>query len=87
MTASDDKTARIYSLESREQLFVLKHKGRVNSAVFSPDGTLVLSASSDQRAQLWRADTGEYIGPFAGHADNVIDAEFSRDGTRIVTSS
>jgi WD40 repeat protein len=35
------------------KFFFNPHKGRVNSAVFSPDGTRILTASADGTAKVW----------------------------------
>jgi WD40 repeat protein len=60
----------------------------VNSAAFSHDGRLIVTASSDQTARVWDAATGKPIGePLNGHTDAVMSAAFSLDGKRIVTAS
>jgi WD40 repeat protein len=57
------------------------------SASFSPDGTRIVTASSDHTAQLWDAATGEELTTLRGHEGPVWSASFSPDGTRIVTAS
>jgi WD40 repeat protein len=49
--------------------------------------TRVVTASADHTARLWDAHTGEQVGLFKGHDDQVYDAEFSPDGANIVTAS
>ena len=47
VTASEDKTARVWDLRGERPSFVALegHQGRVISASFSPDGTHVVTAS------------------------------------------
>lgn len=59
----------------------------VRSAVFSPDGKLLLTAGDDGTARLWDAATGKpFLVPLQHHS-SVRSAVFNRDGTRIVTAS
>jgi WD40 repeat protein len=56
-------------------------------AAFSPDGTRIVTASSDGTARVWDSVTGKLlIRPFE-HQSWVVSAAFSPDGTHIVTAS
>jgi WD40 repeat protein len=63
------------------------HKGSLNSAAFSPDGSHVVTTSSDKTARIWDAATAKEIAVLRGHENFVKSAAFSPDGTRIVTVS
>jgi uncharacterized protein with WD repeat len=59
----------------------------VQSAVFSPDGTHVVSASYDKTVRIWNAATGEPEAELKGHSEAVQSAVFSPDGTHVVSAS
>ncbi len=63
------------------------HTDTVTSAAFSPDGTRVVTASSDGTARVWDAKTGATLATLSGHTGAVHSAAFSPDGTRVVTAS
>ncbi|WP_437284297.1 nSTAND1 domain-containing NTPase [Sorangium sp. So ce406] len=88
VTASWDKTARVWSADGIGEPLVLRgHEDRVQSAAFSPDGQRVVTASWDRTARVWSADgAGEPL-VLRGHEDWVYAAAFSPDGQRIVTAS
>ena len=86
LTASWDRTARLWEANSGKLMFSLAHQGAVNAARFSPDGTQILTASADKTAKLWDAASGKLIASFT-HQDSVSDAAFSPDGTRVLTAS
>lgn len=63
------------------------HTDRVNAAVFSSEGSRIVTASADNTARVWNAMTGALDVVLAGHTDRVLGAAFSRDNSRIVTAS
>ncbi len=64
-----------------------KHTDIVLDAAFSPDGKRVVTASSDDTARVWDAETGQSLVELRGHTGLVRNATFSHDGRRIVTVS
>ncbi len=64
-----------------------KHDNGVLSASFSPDGSRLLTSSSDHIARIWDVANGEDVASLTGHTAAVFDASFSADGRRVVTAS
>jgi DNA replication protein DnaC len=88
VTASLDKTARLWEVSSGRLLSVLDgHTGHVNHATFSPDGTKVVTASFDKTARLWEVSNGRLLSVLDGHTDHVNHAAFSPDGTKVVVTA
>jgi WD40 repeat protein/energy-coupling factor transporter ATP-binding protein EcfA2 len=90
VTASQDKTARVWDAETGKPIGVplRGHEDVVYSAAFSPNGKRIVTASWDDTARIWDAETGKPIGePLNGHGKTVFSATFSPDGRRIVTAS
>lgn len=74
--------------ESEALIHVLTgHDGSVNACAFSPDGTRVVSASSDATLKLWEVRSGADCATLRGHTGSVNACAFSPDGTRIVSAS
>jgi WD40 repeat protein len=88
VTASDDKTVRIWDTATGKEIIVLRgHDASVNSAAFSPDGKRIVTASDDKTARIWDAATGKEIIVLRGHEASVNSAAFSPEGRRVVTSA
>ncbi len=72
------------ALVASHERSILPSAGPVRTASFSPDGRLVLTASDDGSARIWRADgvllhTLKQRGP-------VTTASFNRDGSLVLTA-
>ena len=64
------------------------HAGSLNSAVWSPDGKRVLTASADGTARIWSADgSGPATVVLRSPEGEVTRAAFSPDGKRVATAS
>jgi WD40 repeat protein len=90
-TANWDTNVGIWSVPDFKQVAVLKgHPERVSSAVFSPDGRMLVSTSLTnvprQNVKLWDADTWTELAALAGHRGHVYCATFSPDGKTIATA-
>ncbi len=70
-----------------QQAVLTGHCDVVLSAVYSPDGTRIVTASFDKTARIWDARTGVQLTVLAGHGEIVVSAGYSPDGLRIVTAS
>jgi WD40 repeat protein len=65
VTASDDRTARVWEAASGAERAVLRgHKGRMRAS-FSPDGGRIVTASTDRTARVWEAATGRQVASIA----------------------
>ncbi len=86
LTASYDKTARLWDVESGRELHVFRgHSWWVWSAAFSRDEKFIVTASQDGSAIVWNAASGERHSQFLGHQGPVYSAGFSPDGSRVAT--
>ncbi|KAF7972470.1 hypothetical protein HWV62_17888 [Athelia sp. TMB] len=64
------------------------HENDVRSVCFSPDGSRIVSGSTDWTVQVWDSLSGQLaLPPLRGHEDAVLSVCFSPDGTRIVSGS
>src|SRR5260221_359501 len=86
LTASADKSAKLWEAASGKLIATFLHEDSVNAAVFSPNGTRILTASADHSAKLWDQASGRLVVSFINE-DSVNAAVFSPDGTRVLTAS
>lgn len=56
----------------------------IETLAFSPDGSLIATASLDGTARIWNAHTGQEL-RILDHPDGVIDAAFNPDGSQLAT--
>ncbi|KAI7971161.1 hypothetical protein EIK77_004676 [Talaromyces pinophilus] len=63
------------------------HSQQVQSVVFSPDGRLLASGSSDKTIKLWDPATGSLQQTLEGHSEWVQSVAFSPDGRLLASGS
>jgi len=66
---------------------IFGHTDEVNTVVYSPDGTQVVTGSSDTTLIVWDITTGAQISVLNGHESPIVSIAFSPDGTQLLTSS
>ncbi|KAF9574956.1 hypothetical protein EC968_004958, partial [Mortierella alpina] len=78
----------VMNTETGQLRFSLKADGEglLSDAAFSPNGDLIVTASTDQIVQLWDADTGRCRGSMSGHSGIIRTIAFSPDGRHIASS-
>ena len=69
-TGSIDKTIKLFRYPGTNLLRTFKgHLGEIKSLTFSPDGTKLLSQSTDQTTRLWDITTGRELARFIHFTD------------------
>ncbi|HEX8422313.1 MAG TPA: WD40 repeat domain-containing protein, partial [Pyrinomonadaceae bacterium] len=63
VTASEDKTARVWDWRANRMLLELPHPEAVSGARFSDDGAAVITMGDDNAARVWDAKTGRRLSP------------------------
>ena len=90
VTASDDKTARVWDLRGERPSFVALegHQVRFTPRRSAPTGRMWSPLRSDKTARVWdlRGERPSFVA-LEGHQDAVFLASFSPDGKHVVTAS
>jgi WD40 repeat protein/serine/threonine protein kinase len=83
LTASHDRTARLWNWETLVPKILKGHTGTVWSAAFAPDGTMIATASDDGTVRLWDTAAGtqmrtsaDELVPFTQHQGPVYSVTF-----------
>jgi len=86
VTAGADRTVRVWDPGGGAAVVMRGHEDEVTTAVFSADGSKVLSSSKDGTLRLWDAHTGAPLAVLQSGEAAVDDVALSRDG-RVATLS
>jgi F0F1-type ATP synthase membrane subunit b/b' len=71
-----------------DELLSLKgHTDDVKSVSWSPDGSRIATASSDETARVWDAKSGAELLMLKGHTGSVTSVSWSPNGSHIATTS
>ncbi len=82
LTVSLDGSARVWTIQDGASQALTIPDGVMDHAAFSPDTREIVTTSSDGTARIWSV-SGQPVRTLA--SGGVIDAIFSRDGTRLLT--
>jgi WD40 repeat protein len=85
-TAGVDSAARLWELQSGQEVARLGHADHVRAVAFSPSGQLLATASADHTARLWDVPSGREVARLS-HDGAVDVGVFSHDGTALATAS
>jgi WD40 repeat protein len=90
LTASDDRTARIWTIDpppgQSTRTLVLPAGGKLASAAFSRDGRQVIAGGAEGTIRVWDAQSGLSLAVQHWHSEAVNSVRFTRDG-RILSAS
>jgi WD40 repeat protein len=87
VTAGFDGAIRFYTGAAEPDAYPA-YSGKALRVAYSPDGTRVVSAGVDKglkNLKIWDAKTHRVIRNLDGHIDYVISADWSADGTRVIS--
>ena len=65
----------------------MPHRGDVLDVAWSPNGSLLATASTDNGGRVFRTDTGALVTFLGEHSNQVVGVGFSPDGASVVTAS
>jgi WD40 repeat protein len=88
VSASDDKTLKVWDSESGRELRTLKgHSHSVYGVAVTPDGKQAVSASWDITLKVWELESGRALGKLQGHGTAVSGVAVTPNGKRAVSAS
>lgn len=83
---SGEREVWLLKSDGKLQNILKGHQGDIRKLVFSPDGEILASPSSDKTVKLWRKD-GKLIATLRGHQAPVFAIAFSPDSSWLASSS
>jgi WD40 repeat protein/tRNA A-37 threonylcarbamoyl transferase component Bud32 len=87
LSGGDDRTMRLWSVETGEELRRFDgHEGWVSAVAFSPDGSQAASGNYDRIVRLWDLRTGRELHRLSDNRQAVVRLTFSPDGSRLLSA-
>jgi DNA-binding beta-propeller fold protein YncE len=87
LSGSLDKTARLWDLETKQEVRRFEgHKAGILCVALSPDGSRALTGSLDRTVRLWDVASGRELRCLQGHTDQVRKVVFTADGQRALSA-
>jgi WD40 repeat protein/serine/threonine protein kinase len=86
ITGSGYRSSQVWNATNGDLVAEVKHPAAVRRAHFSPDGSQILTDCLDGIVRVWDAETGQPLTDPMDHRAELWIADFSPDGTRVVTA-
>jgi WD40 repeat protein len=77
---------KLWRRDGSLQTTLLGHRDQVKQVVFSPDGHILASASSDRTIKFWSLQ-GTLLQTLKGHDDQVLSLDYHPDGQTLASAS
>jgi WD40 repeat protein len=87
LSGSQDKTVRLWDVQTGKELRRFEAEARINGVAFSPDGRRVLFGGGERFVQLWDVEAGQELRRLEGDASEIFRVAFSPDGRSGVSGS
>jgi WD40 repeat protein/uncharacterized caspase-like protein len=85
-TASNDQTAKLWTLTGKLQQTLEGHTDQVNSISFNAKGDTISTASADGTIKVWQSQ-GKLLKTLSGHQGEVLQARFIDPNSTLLTAS
>jgi WD40 repeat protein/predicted Ser/Thr protein kinase len=86
-SCSQDRTVRLWEIDSGACLVLRGHTDDVFAAAFHPDGTRLATGGRDRAVWLWDLERGVAVVRLQGHTSYVWSLAFSPDGATLASGS
>ena len=87
-SGSFDKTVRVWSLKTGEQIRLFRgHTSEVTAVAMSHDTTLVVSGSQDTTVRVWSVAAGDLVHTMQGHSNSITAISIARSTPMLVSAS
>ncbi len=88
ISASDDKTLKVWNLETFQEVSTLTgHSDWVYALAVTPDGKQVISGSDDNTLKVWNLETFQEVSTLTGHSSEVYALALTPDGKQVISGS
>ncbi|QOU19940.1 U3 snoRNP protein [Brettanomyces bruxellensis] len=84
------KLGQLLVYEWQSESYILRQQGHfdsMNSVVYSPDGSRLVTAADDGKIKIWDVTSGFCLATFEEHTSAVTDLAFARHGQVLFSSS
>ena len=85
-TASHDRTAKVWEMQSPDLLSVFAHNDQATKVAFRPDGQRLAASAMDGSVKVWETRTGEQLLDWRAHELACTGVAFHPAGARLATS-